>query len=100
MSDKKYKKRLEFQQKMISKKSEEIESLKLENEKLKQQIKEKDEMIAAIEPMRQEMTECIEKHRKLRNEYQKLIDEVKHMKEVMNKTVYKGRWWLVKLLIN
>ena len=31
--------------------------------------------------------------------YKELIDEVRKMKDGINQEVYKGRWWLVKLLI-
>lgn len=99
MNEKNYKKRLDFQQKVISKKSEEIEYLKLENEKLKKRLKEKDEMIASVEPMRKEMTENVKEHKRLKNEYQSLIQELRQMKKALNKEVFKNRWWLVKLLI-
>lgn len=99
MNEKNYKKRLDFQQTVISKKSEEIESLKLENEKLKQKLKEKDEIIASVEPMRKEMTENAKEHKRLKNEYQSLIRELRQMKKALNKEVFKNRWWLVKLLI-
>ena len=99
MNEKNYKKRLDFQQRMISNKSEEIELLKLENEKLKQQIKEKDELISSIEPMRKEMEESVKEHKKLKEQYQSLIQELRLMKNAMNKEVFKNRWWLIKLLI-
>lgn len=99
MNEKSYKKRLDFQQKIISKKSEEIESLKLENDKLKQKLKEKDEIIASVESMRMEMTENIKEHKRLQNEYKGLIQELKQMKEILNQEVYRGRWRLVRWLI-
>lgn len=99
MNEKNYKKRLDFQQNIISKKSEEIESLKLENEKLKQKLREKDELIASVEPMRREMAESIKEHKRLNNKYKTLIQELRQMKKALNKEVFKNRWWLVKLLI-
>lgn len=99
MNEKNYKKRLDFQLKVISRKSEEIESLKLENEKLKQKLKEKDEIIASVEPIRKEMAEGVKEYKRLKNEYVKLIQELKHMKNIMNQEVYKNHWWLIKFLI-
>ena len=99
MNEKNYKKRLDFQQDIISKKSEEIESLKLKNKKLEQTIKEKDEIIASVEPMRKEMAENAKEHKRLKQEYQGLIQELRQMKKALNKEVFKNRWWLVKLLI-
>ena len=99
MNEKNYKKRLDFQQKMISRKSQENDELKLKIERLEQELKEKDEIINSVEPMRREMTDNIKEHKRLKNEYKKLVQELKQMKEIMNVTVYKGKWRLVKWLI-
>lgn len=99
MNEKNYKKRLDFQQKIIFSKSEEIESLKLENEKLQQKLKEKDEIIASVDSIRSEMIESVKEHKRLKKEYRGLIQELRQMKSILNKEVFKNRWWLVKLLI-
>lgn len=99
MNEKNYKKRLDFQQKIISRQSEQIEYLKLENDKLKQKLKEKDDTIASVEPMIKEMTESSKEHKRLNNEYKKLVQELRQMKKILNKEAFKNRWWLVKLLI-
>ena len=99
MNEKNYKKRLEFQQKVISKKSEEIESLNAEIIKLRLQIEEKDNVINSIEPMRNELSQNIAEIKKGKEKYKKLIGEVKMMKSIMNKEVFKNRWWLIKLLL-
>lgn len=84
---------------MISRQSEQIESLKLEIEKFKQKLKEKDEIINAVEPTRKEMAESIKEHQRLKKEYKDLVEELRKMKEIMNMTVYKGRWKLIRFLI-
>lgn len=94
-----YKRDYEFQKKINEKQIKEIESLKLENEKLKTLCEEKDKIINSVEPMRREMTEYIGEIKEKRNEYYALIDELKTMKKVMNKTVFKGRWKLIKFLM-
>ncbi len=99
MNEKTYKKRLDFQQKVILKKSNEIEDLKLENEKLKLELKEKDEIIVSVEPMRKEIAESVKEYKRLKNEYKNLIQELRQMKEIMNKEVFKNRWWLIKFLV-
>ena len=95
----KYEKRLAFQQKMINRQSEQIEKLKSENERLNNKLIEKDEIINAIEPMRKEMADNLKEQKRLKEEYKSLIDELKKMKEIVNRTVYKGRWKLIKFLI-
>ena len=99
MNEKKYKKRLEFQQKMISRQSEQIESLKSEIENLKLKYKEKDETINSVSNLRNELTENINEVKKHKEEYKSLIEELKKMKEIINQEVYRGRWRLVKFLI-
>lgn len=95
----KYEKRLEFQQKMIARQSEQIDSLKAEIEKLNNKLIEKDELINAIEPMRKEMAENLKEQKRLKEEYKSLTDELKKMKRIFDQTVYKGRWKLIKHLI-
>lgn len=95
----KYKKRLAFQQKMIARQSKEIERLKNDNEKLTLECQKKDELIRTVEPMRKEMTDNIKEHKKLKEQYKSLIQELKKMKSIINKDVYKGRWWLIRLLL-
>ena len=99
MNEKTYKKRLYFQKNIISRQSQKIDALELKIERLEKKLEEKDEIIDSIEPMRREMTESIKKHKQLKKEYGKIIQELKQMKEIMNVTVYKGRWRLVKFLI-
>lgn len=99
MNEKSYKKRLDIQQKIISNKMEEIDFLNSEIDRLKQELKEKDEIIASVELMRKEMAESVDEHKRLNNEYRSLIQEVRKMKSALNKEVFKNRWWIVKLLI-
>ncbi len=99
MNEKNYKKRLEFQQKMISRQSDEIESLNAEIVKLKLQIEENDNVINSIEPMRKELAKNIAEVKQYKNEYKSLIEELKKMKDIVNQEVYKGRWKIIKLFM-
>jgi hypothetical protein len=93
------KKRLEFQQKLIQRQSEQIEDLKLQVENLKLEIEEKDKIISSVSSLRNELTENVKESKKYKEEYIKLIQELRKMKEIVNQEVYKGRWWLVRFLI-
>lgn len=95
----KYKKRLEFQQKMISRQSEEINGLKSEIEELKNKLEEKDEIIRTVEPMRKEMTENIKEQKRLKEQYKVLILELKKMRNIVDEEVYKGKWKLIKFFL-
>ena len=93
------KKRLEFQSKMISRQSKQIEDLKSENEKLRLQLREKDELINSVSYLKDELSKILSYLKKQKEEYKKLIDEIRKMKSIINQEVYKGRWWLIKLLL-
>ena len=101
MNEKKhrYEKRLAFQQKIINRQSEQIVSLKNEIEKLTLECQKKDELINSVTPLRNELTENINEVKKKKKEFNKLIQELKKMRSVVNQEVYKGRWWLIKLLL-
>lgn len=100
MSEKRYKNRLEFQNKIILKQSEQIEELKNQIENLKLEIKEKDKLINSIDFLRSEFNGDVSQIRKYKKEYQKLIQELKDMKKIVNQEVYRGRWKIVRWIIN
>lgn len=99
MKDKKYEKRLDFQQKMIARQSEQIETLKSKVKELELKCKEKDEIINSVTPLRKELTESVKDYKNLKNKYEDLIKELKQMKGIINQEVYKNKWWLIRFLI-
>lgn len=94
-----YKRDYEFQKKLNERQVKEIEFLKLENEKLKIQCKEKDKIINSVDSLRVEMAHHKDAIKDKRKEYEELIDDLRNMRKIMNQTVFKGRWRLIKLLI-
>ena len=99
MNEKNYKRKLEFQEKLIKRQSEENESLKIQIEELKLKCDEKDRVIHSIASLKKELSDTVTDIKKHKEEYKKLIDELRKMKAVMNQTVFKGRWKLVRFLI-
>lgn len=99
MSAKKYEKKIELQEKLILKQSEQIKSLKLEVNDLRLKCEEKDNLINSTSSLRNELIENVSKIKKHEEEYKELNEELRKMKEIINQTVYKGKWWLVKFLI-
>lgn len=93
------KKRIKFQNDIISRQSKQIESLKLEIEKFKLELQKKDEIINSITPMRNELIKSISDLKKYKDKYKELIDELRKMKEILNQEVYKNRWKLIKFLL-
>lgn len=99
MNEKKYEKRLETQNKIISRQSGQIEELELQISKLKLDIEEKNKIINSINPLREKLLRDIDEVQSSKKEFDKLIDELKKMKNIMNQEVYKGKWKLIKFLI-
>lgn len=99
MNENSYKKRLQFQSNMISRQSEQIDSLKTKIEKLELELLKKDEIINSVSSMREELIQNVAEVKKCKKQYKSLIEEVRKMKEILNQTIYKGRWRLIKFLI-
>lgn len=99
MNEARYKKKIDFQQKMILKQSEKIESLSAENARLRLEIEKKEELINSIAHLKEELIVKISEIDNQKSEYQKLIQKLKNMIKIINQEVYKGRWDLVKFLI-
>lgn len=99
MKEKRYEKRLDFQQKLISRQSKQIDKLKEKIEKLEFIIEEKDEIIKSVDYLRKELTDNISDIKLQKKKYESLIKELKAMKAIVNEEVYKKRWWLIKYLL-
>ena len=99
MGEKNFKKKIELQNKIISRQSEQIDDLKSQNEALKLECKKKDELIDSVSFLKDELSKNVEDAKKYKKEYKALIEELRKMKEIINQEVYKGKWWLIKLLI-
>lgn len=99
MNEKKLKKKVELQEKLISRQSEQIEKLNAQIAKLKLEIEEKDNIINSVSSLRDELIQKIKDVDNYKERYRVLIDELRKMKEILNQEVYKGKWWLVKFLI-
>ena len=99
MDEKRYKKKLEVQQKIISRQSKQIEDLESQVQKLKLELKDKDEIINSITPLRNKLLKSVADADDCKRQYKELVNELRKMKDVFNQEVFKGRWRLVKLLI-
>lgn len=95
----KYKRRSDFKDKIIERKTDEIESLKKLVSNLQIACEEKDEIINAVEVFHKNLNEVIKDLRESKKEYDALSKELFEMRKVLNQTVFKGRWKLIKWLL-
>ena len=94
-----YEKKYEFQKKLTLKQSEEIKELESKIEELENKCKEKDKIINSIESLRNELMENINGAKESRENYEDLVSELREMKKVMNQTVFKKKWRLIRFLM-
>ena len=99
MTKKYYEKKLDFQQKLITRQSGQISSLKAQIEKLENQIQEKDKLINSVSYLKEKLSQNILEIKKHKESYKNLIEELKRMKKIINQEVYNGRWRFIKFLI-
>lgn len=93
------KKRCKYQEKIINKQTAEIENLKNKINKLQIAEKNKSDLFNCIDNIQNEMNITIDDMKKRKEEYENLILEIEDMKTAINKIIFKGKWWIVKLLI-
>ena len=100
MDDKKrYERKFEFQKKLISKQSEQIDELKSRIQELELKCEEKDKEIMSVSSLKEELEKNVDEIKEYRKCYMKLLEEIRTMKEVINKEIYKGKWSIIKFLI-
>ena len=92
-------KKSDYKSQIINRQIDEIEHLKQEISKLEIDCEEKNKLINSIDSLRNDLVSVIDELKNKRQEYDKLITELYEMKSVMNQTVFKGRWKLIRLLL-
>lgn len=92
MNEKSYKKRLDFQQKLISKQSQRIKDLESE-------LEEKNRVIGSTSDLRNELKQNVAESKKYKDKYKKLVDDLKLQRDTFDKEVFNNRWWLIRLLV-
>lgn len=92
-------KKSDIKSQIINRQIDEIEYLKQEILKLEIDCEEKNKLINSIDSLRNELVSIIDALKNAQQKYNKLIAELYKMKSVINQTVFKGRWKLIKLLL-
>lgn len=99
MNNKNYEKKFEIQKNLITRQSKQIDSLKQQVENLKLELEEKDTLINSVESLKEQLAQNVADVKNYRKQYGMLIEEIKKMKSIIDKEIYRGRWWLIKFLI-
>ena len=82
---------MDFQQKLISKQAQRIKDLESE-------LEEKNKIIDSISDLRNKLKQNVTESKKYKDEYEKLVDDLKLQRDIFDKEVFNNRWWLIRLL--
>lgn len=92
-------KKQDLKSRTIQRQANQIKDMQKEINRLETRCKEQEEEIGSMAYMHDEMASLISELREKVKEYNSHLDEIKKMKAVFNKDLFKGRWSLVKLLV-
>ena len=95
----KYKRKSDFKDKIIERKTYEIESLKELISNLQIACEEKDEIINAVDVFHKELKEIIDDLKESKKEYDALSKDLFEMRKVLNQTVFNNKWRIIKWLM-
>lgn len=93
-------KKYEIQEKTILRKNKEIDNLRDKILSLKCDVEKKDEIINSLESLRIELNTIINDLHYSKNKYEELLIELEKMRNMVDKVCFKGRWKLIKFLMN
>lgn len=95
----KNKKKSDMKNRMILNQIDKIDRLQKTIDELTISCEEKDKIIESINALRDDLFTTVNELKKKGEQYDKLIADLTAMKKVMNQTVFKGRWKLIRLLL-
>lgn len=96
---KRIKNRDSLRSQILQRKEREIAFLKEKIVELQNECNEKDEIIKSVEDMRIQLKKSTDDIEKSKEEYRALNEDLRQMKKILNKTVFRGRWRIIKWLM-
>lgn len=95
----KTKKKSDVKNRMILNQIDKIDKLQKTISELEISCDEKDKVIESVNSLRDDLFAVINELKKKSEKYDILISDLMEMRKVMNQTVFKGRWRLVRWLL-
>ena len=95
----KNKKKSDLKSRIITRQVDEINSLQKKVSALEIDSVKKDEIIYSIDTIRDDLFEIVNELKGKSEKYDELVKELMQMRNVMNQTVFNGRWKLIRLLL-
>lgn len=93
------KRKSNFKNQIIVRQVDKIDSLQKQIDALEIDNAKKDEIINSITSLRDDLFSTINELKSKGEKYDALIAELMQMRMVMNQTVFKGKWKLIRLLL-
>ena len=95
----KNKKKSDFRNHIIVRQVDKIDALQKKISELEIDNAKKNELINSINILRDCLFDNINELKNKSDKYDELIEELMNMRNVMNQTVFKGRWKLIRFLL-
>lgn len=95
----KNKKKSDLKSRIITRQVDEINSLQKKVSALEIDSVKKDEIIHSIDTICDDLFEIVNELKGKSEKYDELVKELMQMRNVMNQTVFNGRWKLIRLLL-
>lgn len=95
----KNKKKSDFRNQIIVRQVDEIDALQKKVSDLEIDNAKKDEIINAINALRNDLFAIVNELNGKSEKFDELFDELMQMRKVINQTVFKGRWKLIRFLL-
>ena len=95
----KKKNKSDIKNRMILNQIDKIDKLQKTISELEISCEEKDKIIKSINVLRDDLFATVNKLKKKGERYDELIADLMAMRKVINQTVFKGRWKLIRLLL-
>ena len=93
------KKKSDFRNQIIVRQVDKIDALQKKISELEIDNAKKDEIINSINVLTDDLFDTVNELKNKSNKYDELVAELMQMKNVMNQTVFKGRWKLIRFLL-
>lgn len=88
--------RLEMKDRIINRQSDTIEDMKKQISALEIDVQEKNILLKSMDDLLDDMRNTIQEVDSKKDEYDRLIAELRDMKKIMDEEVFHRKWWILK----
>lgn len=91
--------RKDVKSRIISRQSDEIDALKKKISELEIESSEKDELVASIDSLLEDLRVTVDIIKDKSDEYDDIVHELRNMKKIIDEDVFNKKWWIIKYFL-